>query len=110
MYRPPFTPEKVREIFNSTDSQKYNNLKKELAKIIIRYLTANKEAKKKNKTVYEKAILFQAKRTLNPIGADMQQAIELVEMTAVSDVKMEKEDYTHSGAMQLIIHLFSSLE
>ena len=110
MYRPPFSPEEVREIFNSTDFQKYNNLKKELAKIIIRYLAANREEKKKNKIVYEKAVLFQAKRMLTPIGTDTQGAIELVEMTAISDVKIKKENYTHNGAMQLIIDLFSSLE
>ena len=106
-----FTPEELHGIFNNSDSQKYNITKKDLAKIILRYLTANSEVKRGNEDIYEKALAILSKNILyNPTITTSKQAIELAEMSAKSDVALAKENYTSHGVMQLIMQLFLSLE
>ena len=54
--KPLFTSEELEAVFGGTDAQKYAIAKKDLSKIIIRYLLANPQIKNENEAVYEKAI------------------------------------------------------
>lgn len=45
---PLFTEEELKAAFDGTESQKYAILKKDLAKIVLRYLLSNPKIKKKN--------------------------------------------------------------
>ena len=111
MYKKPiFTPKEMHDMFNKTDAQKYNTIKKDIAKIIIRYLLANHEIKTNNEEVYEKAIILQSKNMLyNPTITTLEQAAKIADMTALSDIELMKGNYTDREAMQLILNLFLSI-
>ena len=105
-----YTPAEMQGMFK-TDSQRYNVLKKDIAKIILCYLIANRAIKKSCEEVYKKALNTQAKNLLcNPTVTTLKEAEELAELTATSEALLGKENYTADGAMQLIIKLFLTLE
>ena len=105
-----FTPAEMQGMFK-TDSQKYNVLKKDIAKIILCYLIANRAIKTSCNEVYKKALNTQAKNLLcNPNVTTLKEAEELVELTAKSEVSLEKENYTADGTIRLIMKLFLTLE
>ena len=109
--KPFFTPDEIEVIFNGTNSEKYKILKKDLAKIIQRYLIANPEIRKLNEELYEKTVIIQSKSILcSPSATSAEHATQLVEMTAISDVEFEKENYSSQGAMRLIMNVFSLLK
>lgn len=107
---PLFTEEELKAAFDGTESQKYAILKKDLAKIILRYLLSNPKIKKKNEDIYKKALISQSKCILcDPLKTDPEQIKDLVEKTAISDLEAAKDCYTNQGAMQSIMDMFLSL-
>ena len=45
----------------------------------------------------------------NPTITTLEQAAEIAEMTALSDIELMKGNYTDREAMQLILNLFLSI-
>ena len=104
-----FTEAELERIRKCTEKEKYETVKRELAKQIHRYIKANSALCEKDNVsaIYDKAVGVQVRHLLGGVmGSDYNTDVEIVEDFAKIEVEQSKDTFSAEATMERIMRLF----